>query len=111
MVDSLREFDALEGYCRKLGHHLPFSYCRTTGTDRLCGSIRECWFQRLDIDSWLGRNFEPAVLEQALKPGTPRITGIMEILMRTGAVSSPTGGASGTETASLKGAAEVPAEG
>lgn len=80
----MEEYDGLEIYCRKLGHHLPFSYCREPGSAKVCSSIRECWYSRIDIDGYLKDRYSPEELEEALKLGLPKITGIMEILNRVG---------------------------
>ena len=79
------EYDGLEIYCRKLGHHIPFSYCRAPGSRKICSSVRECWYHRMDIDGYLNALYSSEELEEALKPGPPKITGIMEILARAAA--------------------------
>ncbi|WP_319476047.1 hypothetical protein [Marispirochaeta aestuarii] len=35
--------DGKERYCRRLGHPVPFRYCRLTADGTPCSSIRECW--------------------------------------------------------------------
>lgn len=78
-----------EIYCRKLGHHLPLSYCLAPGQDDFCGSFRDCWYARMDVDKFLADNFTPRQLQASLKPGTPKITGIMAVLERLGALGQP----------------------
>jgi len=35
--------DAKERYCRRLGHPVPFRYCRLTADSTACSAIGECW--------------------------------------------------------------------
>ncbi len=41
--------------CRRLGHEVTFHYCRTQEGATVCPLIRDCWWQRLDIDACLAR--------------------------------------------------------
>ena len=78
----MEEYDDLEIYCRKLGHHITFSYCQEPGSEKVCSSVRDCWYGRIDIDEYLENRYSPEELKEALKPGLPKITGIMEVLAR-----------------------------
>ncbi len=50
-------YDKMEVYCRMLGNDVPFRYCRTGATGSMCRRIRDCWFERLDIDAYLSECF------------------------------------------------------
>lgn len=76
------DYSGLEIYCRKLGHHIPFYYCLKPGSEKMCSSLRDCWYGRIDIDGYLKARYTPEEIREALQPGPPKITGIMEILSR-----------------------------
>ena len=78
-----------EIYCRKLGHHVPLAYCLAPGQDVFCSSFRDCWFARMDVDGFLEENYTLQQREEALKPSTPKVTGIMAVLERLGALAQP----------------------
>ncbi len=69
-----------EIYCRKLGHHLPLTYCLSPGQPLFCSSFRNCWFSRMNVDDFLGAKFSAAQIEQAEKPSIPKVTNIMSII-------------------------------
>lgn len=75
-----------EVYCRRLGHHLPLSYCLAPGQKRFCSSFRNCWFSRMDVDAFLSERFSPEEIEAALAPSLPRITGLVSVLEKLGAL-------------------------
>lgn len=49
MENSITEFDELEIYCRKLGHHLNFKYCRTENFNQPCFKIIDCWSEKINV--------------------------------------------------------------
>ena len=53
------EHDQMEGYCRKLGHSVPFSYCRIENGKQPCSKIYDCWFARIPIQDFIQKNYTP----------------------------------------------------
>ena len=45
--------------CRRLGHDVPLGYCLTLEGKTVCRTIRDCWWQRLDIDAFLRDHLTP----------------------------------------------------
>ena len=70
--------EKLEGYCPKLGHHIPFSYCLKPGQEQFCSSIRNCWFQRMNIDEYLRDHYSMEEIEAALAGGSSRMASILD---------------------------------
>lgn len=75
------EHDREETYCRRLGHHLSFAYCRRAEGGQVCPRVLDCWYER------------PAVLEglrgglNAAEPASPpaaagKIESILAIVAR-----------------------------
>lgn len=79
---SKDQFDKEELYCRKLGHHLKFEYCRTEHDGLPCSKIRDCWFEKIPIDEYLMQNFSPEEIAHVFQPPKPKITSIFEIIQK-----------------------------
>ena len=75
-------FDEKEGYCRILGHHLRFSYCRSCQEGFPCFKILDCWFENLDIRTFIEENFTAAEIEQFLKPPKPKMQTLMTLIQQ-----------------------------
>jgi len=109
---ALEAFDEREGYCRKLGHHVSFAYCRRrqpaarrgrqpsarrrrqpSARDALpCSRIADCWFERLPVEAYLKANYSPAELGSILAPAPPKLLSILEIVARVQAQAVPQAG-------------------
>jgi len=76
----VNQFDEYEIYCRKLGHHLSFEYCRKENTSLPCAAIARCWSERLPIENYLQKHFnneDIAYLSEEKQPKTVSIWQIM----------------------------------
>ncbi len=51
-----------------LGHEIRFKYCRTTDSDNLCKKIRNCWFDKIKIDEFLGQHYSEEQIAELNKP-------------------------------------------
>jgi hypothetical protein len=78
----IEQHDALEGYCRKLGHHLSFRYCRRMDQGLPCATIRDCWFERLSIDEFLERHYSPGERARIDTPPVGKLDTILKLLAR-----------------------------
>jgi hypothetical protein len=78
----IEQYDGLECYCRKLGHHLSFRYCRRVNQDLPCPTIRDCWFERLPIDEFLERHYSPEQLARLQAPAQDKLSTILGLLSR-----------------------------
>jgi hypothetical protein len=82
-VLMIKQFDELEGYCRRLGHYLSFRYCRRVNQDLPCPVIRDCWFERLPIDEFLERHYSPEQLAILQAPAPGKLSTILGLLPRS----------------------------
>ncbi len=63
------QYDNEEGYCRMLGHRLPFRYCRTANNDEFpCRKIMDCWYDVFPVLEFLAENYTEDELKQAFQP-------------------------------------------
>ena len=85
--------DELEGYCRMLGHRLPFRYCREVNEGLPCRKIMDCWYDVFPVLEFLARNYSEEELKIAF--GTPkktRIESIIEIVHKARSDAEGSGG-------------------
>jgi hypothetical protein len=79
------EHDHLETYCRKLGHSVPFSYCRIENCSRTengrlpCSKILDCWFDKIPIQEFVQRNYSVQEQEAIFAPAKSRLEVIRDI--------------------------------
>ncbi len=66
--------------CPTLGGPVPFRHCRTSGTDRLCPRIPECWWNRPEVLGWFAAQGGAA----AAHPRESRLQIILDTLRRSG---------------------------
>ncbi len=81
MID---QYDDQEGYCRMLGHRLPFRYCRNANNDELpCRKIVDCWYDVFPVLEFLAGNYSEEELKEAFgaQPKT-RMATLIEIINR-----------------------------
>jgi hypothetical protein len=76
----IERYDRVEGYCRKLGHHLGFGYCRKVNEGRPCPLARDCWYERFPVEDFLARHYSRAELEAPPPPG--KLAALLSILTR-----------------------------
>ncbi len=76
------QFDSEELYCRKLGHHLKFAYCRKELNGLPCVKIRDCWFEKIPIDDYLEQNFKVEQISYLFEPPKSKITSLFEIIQK-----------------------------
>ena len=73
-------YDAREGYCRKLGHHLKFAYCRTMKDGAPCEKILDCWFEKFDVRGFLETHYTEDEIAEIRKPQMPKTASLLELI-------------------------------
>ncbi len=72
--------DEITSYCRSLGHYVPFRYCRTVNEGIPCRKIRDCWFERMDIESYMNENYSESERERISAPQPEKIFTIIDLI-------------------------------
>ena len=75
-------YDREQGYCRKLGHHLSFGYCRRVNQGLPCALARDCWFERFPVVEFLQTHYTGEELAQATAPAAPKLATILAAVRR-----------------------------
>jgi hypothetical protein len=79
--DSTPPGDDFEIRCPRLGHHLPFSYCRVENKALPCHKIMDCWYQVFMIEDFLRNDLEPEEWETVFnRPFKPKVLSLIELI-------------------------------
>lgn len=78
---SIEKYDSLEIRCRLLGHQVPFQYCRSSNRNLPCRKIMDCWWERVEIETYLRENFTAEELSRSVfaKPKS-KIGSLIELI-------------------------------
>ena len=63
-----------------LGHEISFSYCRTTHNDKLCKKIRDCWFDKIDIDGFLKEHYGQDQIQKITQPSGHKYVSLFSLI-------------------------------
>jgi hypothetical protein len=87
---TLEKYDALEIRCRLLGHQIPFRYCRSSTENLPCRKIMDCWWGRMDVETYLKENFTPDELNRSVfAEPKPKIASLVELIEKAKKNGSP----------------------
>ena len=81
-------YDHLEVYCRKLGHTLPFKYCRIENNGLPCSKIMDCWFERLPIQEYIQDNYSREEITRIFSVSKSKMDYILDEINRDKSKSS-----------------------
>lgn len=76
------DFDDEEGFCRILGHHLSFSYCRSCQEGAPCYKILDCWFDRFDIRKFIEGIYTVEEIARFLQPPKPKVQTLLTLIQQ-----------------------------
>lgn len=82
MDSSRNQYDQLDLYCRKLGHHVKFEYCRHENFGKFCSKVRDCWFETIPIDEYLKANYSEEEIAHLFQPPKSKIVSIFELIQK-----------------------------
>ena len=83
MPDDIAAHDARRRRCPMLGHDVPFAYCRAPGADLPCRKIFDCWWEALDVASFIGAHFSEQQIAEALAPRPDKMVALLELIERS----------------------------
>jgi hypothetical protein len=76
------QYDETMAYCRALGHYVPFRYCRTVNSKIPCRKIRDCWFEKLDIEQYIADNYSEAECEMIFTSPPEKISSLIDLIKK-----------------------------
>jgi len=67
--------------CPKLGHQIPFSYCRYEQIDFPCVKILDCWYEHFDVQGYLEAVMGPETVTTLFHPAPkPKMLSLVELI-------------------------------
>lgn len=85
---EITEFDYIAGYCRMLGHKVPFAYCRSLKEGLPCSKILDCWFEVLPVEQFVSEHYSPEEQEAFLLPSKPKVATLIELIEKAKKIKS-----------------------
>jgi len=86
----LERYDQMEGYCRMLGHYIPFKYCRTQQNGIPCRKILDCFYERIPIQKFIDAHYSKVEKSNIFQDPAPKIHSIIELIEKAKARSIKT---------------------
>lgn len=83
------QHDDESGYCRMLGHYVPFKYCRLLSNDLPCRRIADCWHERFDVAAFLNAHYNESELGTIFSPPAEKLTSLLELIRKATEKSRP----------------------
>ncbi len=80
MESRLDQHDDRRRRCPKLGHPVPFSYCRAPGRDLPCGKVFDCWWETFDVEGFVRAHWSEAEIAQVLAPPKDKVSTLVELI-------------------------------
>jgi len=67
--------------CPRLGHQIPFSYCRTENRGLPCFKTLDCWFQHFEVEAYLRLEMTEEEWNKAFGgPPKPKMQSLLELI-------------------------------
>lgn len=67
--------------CPRLGHQIPFSFCRSENRGLPCFRTLDCWFEHFQVEEYLREELRSEEWEQVFgKPAKPKLTSLVELI-------------------------------
>jgi hypothetical protein len=76
------QYDNEAIYCRKLGHHLQFQYCRQEKSGLPCTKIFDCWFDRIAVKDFITLNYTREEVAYLSAPPENKMVSLMTLIER-----------------------------
>lgn len=74
------KYKNLENYCKRLGHHITFSYCLAEKNNLPCGQILNCWYEKIPIEDYIRDNYSPEKQAVIFSPASEKITDLVALI-------------------------------
>ena len=73
--------DSRKRRCPRLGHEVPFRYCRMQEADRLCPQVLNCWWECFAVEDFLRSCYPQEDVDALLHPSSrPKVSTILELI-------------------------------
>ncbi len=79
----MESYDTLQVYCPKLGHVVPFRYCRSVKDGLPCGQSIHCWQEQMDIREYIAGNYTGEEVSRIFAPPKDKIETIVDLIEKS----------------------------
>lgn len=87
----MKRFDSKSGYCRMLGHEVPFSYCRKAQDGLPCFKTLDCWFDKIAVQEYMNNHYSMEEQDKIFKKPAPKVTTLVDLIEKAKARKSLSG--------------------
>lgn len=89
MADEIDSHDPRQRRCPKLGHQVPFSYCRQPAANLPCGRILDCWWETFDVQAFLRAHYSDEDIREILTPRKDKRVSLVELIEKARNAQKP----------------------
>lgn len=79
---EVQKYDGKEIYCRKLGHHLQFKYCRQEQQQLPCSALKRCWQYKIPLEEFLACSFATDEIAYLDEPQVSKVSTILDVIQK-----------------------------
>ena len=72
-----------------LGHHVPFSYCRTGAGSQPCRKIFDCWFETFDITAFIREHYSDEQIKAIVTLPKAKMVSLIELIQQAQRHAAP----------------------
>jgi hypothetical protein len=77
---AMDKYDSIDIYCKKLGHRVPFKYCRTENSGIPCKEVLNCCFEKFDIEAFIQEHYSDEERQIIFTPSGDKISTLLELI-------------------------------
>ena len=82
MSDEISQHDRRERRCPRLGHEVPFSYCRAPGSAEPCRKILDCWWEIFEVEAFVRTHYGDEAIARIAQPLPNKVLSLVELIER-----------------------------
>jgi len=79
-VSGIHDNDQRTRYCPRLGHDVPFAYCRSPGSATPCFKAFDCWWEIFDVRAFMTEHCPADALQGMGAPAQPKLASLVDII-------------------------------
>ena len=74
-------YDTLERRCPRLGHPVPFRFCRFSEQERPCFKVLDCWWEQFDVVAYFKVRLSAADFDRlAHRPPPDKVVSLLDLI-------------------------------
>jgi hypothetical protein len=78
----MERYDGKKTYCKMLGHHLEFVYCRKTANGTPCSRMADCWYEYIPIVEYINEHFTDEQKEMMTHKPPAKMNTLLDLIAK-----------------------------